>query len=725
MKFKKVPRFFKREKKISRLWKWNSFIGIFRFSNVRFRGKLIGMALVVSIIPILIVSIYNMNNSTTIIEKGIYTKNHLYTQMAKERIKEYFSSREVDAKMLVQSKDVSYGVEILNTFSASNEEKEIIEKDFKSLLKVPVEEYGFTDIFITNKYGEVVYSLNYNSLDLAPLVFSNDFVSKAMEGEQNWSNLFRNSFIDDNILVLSTPITSYEEDDATPIGSLNMVLNQGALNELVHKGIMDVSTNGDSYLINSDGLLITNTLLAPYKEKAALVDILETDVVSKLAPAIEKGDMEFTLTDTYRTYTGKEVVGTLLVTTIGDTVVGMVAEVETKEAFKGIEQFRNMVFGISGVVLIVSMIIAVIISDSISRPIKRIIKVIDRISNYELNMHSENFIDEQRKDEIGDLQRAVISIADNLVSLLKEVDQSAEHVVISSKELYEGAMTSFEIASTVEKEMVEIALGSSNQVDSTEIALNRTNDLNTVLNNNKYELEGLVDFITKVSRLVDSGLDIINELVAVNQKAQRTNDELHNRINKSLKNFKDIEKSTYDISDIADKTNLLSLNASIEAARAGEHGRGFSVVSDEIRSLAIQSKESSDRIRGVINRLKSDNEEVETSIDELMNISNLQIVSINETKGRYKEINEAMTRTNDLIDKLHNYQNHIDDMRVQLEEKIVSLSVISEQNSVSSSNVADTIKKQVLISDDILVSAEKLDVLSQKLKEEVGKFHFK
>lgn len=710
--------------KIKSRLKRSSFIEFFRFSNVRLRWKFIGMAAVVSIIPILIVSIYNTNNSTTIIEDGIYTKNRLYSQMAQERIKEYFHSREVDARILVQSRDVSDGLEILNSFSASNEQVEIIERNFHDVLKVPVAEYGFTDIFITNKYGEVTYSLNYNKLDLAPLVFSNDFVAKAMEGQQNWSNLFRNSFIDDNIIVLSTPITSYESEDETPIGTLNMVLNQGALTQLVHQGIGDVSANGDSYLIDSKGLLMTDTLAEPYKEDAALVESLDTQAVSLLANPIKEGNTEFTTTETYRTYTGDEVIGTLLVTTIGETSVGMVTEVKTKEAFDVIVNFRKTVLGISGIVLIGALIIALIISNSISRPIKRIINVINRISNYQLNLDNENIIDKNRKDEIGDLQRAVIDIADNLVTLLIEVDRSAEQVVTSSKELHEGAMTSLDIASTVDREMNEITMGSHNQVESTKLALDRTNDLNSVLNHNKEELRGLVEYISEVGGLVDSGLKIIKELVDINRRTQATNEELHKSIIKSLTNFKDIEKSTHDISDIADKTNLLSLNASIEAARAGEHGRGFSVVSDEIRNLAIQSKESSDRINGVIKGLKDDNTEVESAIDELMDISTLQIVSVNETKNKYTEINEAMVRTHELINKLGNYQNDIDDMRIQLEEKIVSLSVISQQNSASSLSVTDTIKKQTAISDDIVTSTEKLDMLSKKLKEEVGKFHF-
>ncbi len=113
---------------------------------------------------------------------------------------------------------------------------------------------------------------------------------------------------------------------------------------------------------------------------------------------------------------------------------------------------------------------------------------------------------------------------------------------------------------------------------------------------------------------------------------------------------------THLILDIAEKTNLLSLNASIEAARAGEHGLGFAVVSDEIRKLAHQSRDYSNDINEIIEQMRRDNKNVEEGIDKLVDVSKVQMESVHNTKDKYLEISGAMKQTNELIYKLDAYQ---------------------------------------------------------------------
>jgi methyl-accepting chemotaxis protein len=691
-------------------------------NNYKIHTKLLAIVILTGFLPIIILSWFNISSSSNEIRNAIFKGNQLYTTLTNERINQYFHAREGDAEILTRSRIISEGIEKLNSFDINENEKQKFLDDFNRLLSIPLEKYEYTDIFLTNKYGEVAFSINYSKLDLAPLVTSGKFSGKAMDGEQNWSEVFRNSFIDDNIMVLATPVYSYSNiGNDTPIGTLNIVLNQGAINDIVQNGIDKIGVSGDSYLIDSEGLLITNTMKEPYINEAALHEVIKTEAVNILSDPIINGDLNFNQTKSYKGYLDKEVIGTLSVSRIGNSLVGLVIEVEEGEALGTIENLRNSLLIIALIIIVISSLLAIKIALSISKPIGNAINITNKIADYNLNIPIST-VELKRKDEIGDLERAIVKIINNLKSVIQDVEKSAYEVATSSIDLKSNSQNFSKSAYEVADAISEIATGSLEQTRSAENSFSRTTELSNILLNDYENLGQITMAMNEVGKLADSGLEVMQVLSEINKQSSEASREVHVSILKSHESSKKIEKASKIIMAIADRTNLLSLNASIEAARAGEHGRGFAVVANEIRNLSEQSRESTKTINMIIDELHQGTKEVEETVKNLIRISKEQMNSVSLTKDKYIEIAEAVKVAESKVFVLNESRLMIDRMRVEVEEGIRSLVTVSEQNSASTQNVSAAVEEQTASIEQISTASDNLDLLAQNLKKLVGIF---
>lgn len=135
----------------------------------------------------------------------------------------------------------------------------------------------------------------------------------------------------------------------------------------------------------------------------------------------------------------------------------------------------------------------------------------------------------------------------------------------------------------------------------------------------------------KLMGMVDELKDLSTELAASSQELASSTEELSNStqnindlVNKTKTGITSMDEILKYINSISDTTNLLGLNAAIESARAGEYGRSFSVVSKEIRKLALNSKDSANQINDTLNEQKENINNIISFIDEFSSTSEAQ-----------------------------------------------------------------------------------------------------
>jgi methyl-accepting chemotaxis protein len=156
-------------------------------------------------------------------------------------------------------------------------------------------------------------------------------------------------------------------------------------------------------------------------------------------------------------------------------------------------------------------------------------------------------------------------------------------------------------------------------------------------------------------------------------------------VNNIATNSEKINKITEVIEKIANKTNLLSLNAAIEAARAGEHGKGFAVVADEVGKLALNSAESSQEIAVLV---KQAVEEARSAVTAVMDVSQDMSGIERETQATdqmLQRIASALVQQSSAVEQINVNLNNLDQ--------------IARSNSAASEEIAATVVELSKIAD--------------------------
>ncbi len=415
-----------------------------------------------------------------------------------------------------------------------------------------------------------------------------------------------------------------------------------------------------------------------------------------------------------------------------DNVIGKV-NVSFTSHYRDISigQTRNKISIILLIILIMVIAGMNYISGLIAAPLVELTSRVRQLASGELvvpkneNMVVDNFNNEQiskEKNELGILIMNFRYLVLKFREIVSTTGDISSTLAASSKELNVTANTfssnaqnqaaaSEEINATVE----EISAGSESIAA---IAETQANSFNSVTE----QIKELAKGMGEIGNIID---DTVSKIMIINREA--------NASEKSIKSMNDsmmnIAKSSGDmtniidmITGIADRINLLSLNAAIEAARAGDAGRGFAVVADEISKLADQTTQS---IKEINHLIKANESEISSSLSGVENaIQKISYIiegvnSISGVMGEIqtymkKKVDESVTVSEE-VDALRENSEQIrtatNEQKTGIEEIVKSISSISESTQANAEGTADMAKS----SDSILDMAE-------KLKEEISYF---
>lgn len=688
--------------------------------NLKMRSKLIILAVLVGFIPIISLSVITYNSANNELKKSVLKSNTVFTTLTSEGLSNYFQECMANGKVIANSDSVVKSMELLSNSSITQEKIDEAYHEFEDYLPLVLGEYGYTDIYITDNKGKVIYAVDMkDSLEGAALL-SRTYISGALNGNQTWSEPFYSDVIDDNMIALGTPIYTHD-NKSIPIGTINILFDQTKLNSIVHKGADKLGKSGDSYLVDKDGLLLTETRLGQYTEKSALTVTIDTKATQLLSKEIEYGNTDYEYTGSYKDYLGSRVYGSLSVVKIGNNYAGLIIEVHDSEAFAGVYDLRLKILIIVSVFIVIALILVITITKSISSPLTTVVNYAKEIAKYDIsNDVPQKYL--SRKDEIGEIASAVQEVETNLRDLLGNVSQTSEQVAASSEELTATSQQSSSSAEEVADTIDEIARGATDQADSTTKGAEKLLDLGNLIENDRKSIEEMSNATNVVSNLVKEGLLIADELSKKTKANNEAIEVVHESVIKTNQSSSKIGDASNLIAEIAEQTNLLSLNAAIEAARAGEHGKGFAVVADEIRKLAEQSTASTKNIDEIVITLKKDAELAVQKMEEAKQFVKEQEESVNLTEGKYKQISEAMIDAEKAVNILIEASAIMETKKDEVQDVIQTLSAVAQENAASTEEAAAAMEQQTSSIEDIANASESLSQLATELQALIKKF---
>ncbi|HCJ75282.1 MAG TPA: methyl-accepting chemotaxis protein [Roseburia sp.] len=521
---------------------------------------------------------------------------------------------------------------------------------------------------------------------------------------------------------ISTLAESYMRDvcdtcglnvDAALNRSGNIILNQAYLETLIGDVCINDLDSSYAYVVGSDGTMIY------HPDESKVGQPVENAAIKQVVADLEAGKEQQKGMAIYE-FRGAEKYAAYYVTSNKAAILVITAD--RGDILSSKDAIYARAGGAAVVIFIILGILSFLIASKMTRPIVEITNVIKRFSSLNFAESPTTIRISKRKDETGQMARAIGDLREKLVTIVSQIKSQSELLYNASTELDTNASHTTSTVGNVETAVNEIATGATNQASETQKATDDIVNMGNMIEHTNSQVENLTSTANLMRESSEEAAATLKELDNINQQAIASIDVIYEQTNITNISALKIKEATTLISSIAEETNLLSLNASIEAARAGEAGRGFAVVASQIQKLADQSNESANQIDQIIHALIEDSEKAVKTMDEVKTIMNLQSENVHKTGQVFEQVRDGISSSISGVGEIATRTTQLDKARGDVVDVVQNLTAIAQQNAASTEETSASVMEVSNVMQEIMENANRLKEIASILEENMNSF---
>ncbi len=369
-------------------------------------------------------------------------------------------------------------------------------------------------------------------------------------------------------------------------------------------------------------------------------------------------------------------------------------------------------------ITILMVVIATLIALAISTLIVRVMSVNIKKGISGLNEVAQgNLVLKEEKtarNEFGKLRRAIIDTAEKIRGLVFSVKSMMEKVSFSADKVSHSSVEMDNMVSEMNEDILEIGRNIEKENNAVNACHDQMEELSQKIKKASGGISETMEGITAAKNSIDRGIEAMEAMTGQSERTTAVTDQVRDEVINLGERLEEINDFVDSIANIADQTNLLSLNASIEAARAGEFGRGFSVVAEEIRKLADSASKTAQDIQREISEVTASAESAVGKVKEAQDIVNLQNKQVKNTVAVFDQMNEFMKRFIENMEMISRDMENMNNDRKKALSSIREINEISQNNIDFITNISASIEQQLAFATQL---SEEAIVLQKNMEE--------